>query len=55
MLATLVYDNVSEGRHVLLAMLIVGLIFVGAIAIGEFAHAANNRRKARRRARKAIY
>jgi hypothetical protein len=55
MLASLLADNVSEGKDVLLAMLIVGLIFVSVITVGELAHRASTRRKARRRARRAIY
>jgi len=55
MLAYLLADNVSEGKDVLLVMLIVGLIFVAVITIGELAHSVNKRRKARRRARRAVY
>jgi hypothetical protein len=55
MLASLLFDNVSEGKHVILGMLIVGLVFIGVIAIGEAAHRLNVRRKARRRARRAVY
>lgn len=45
---SLIFDNVSDGKHVILAMLIVGLVFVGVIAIGELAHKANERRRARK-------
>jgi hypothetical protein len=54
-LASLVFDNVSEGKDVLLGMLIVGLIFVGVIALGECAHALNSRRKKRRALRPPTY
>ena len=53
--AAFLFDNVSEGKHVILGMLLVGLTFVLIIAIGELAHWANNKRKARRNARRAIY
>jgi hypothetical protein len=55
MLASLLADNVSEGKHVLLIMLIVGFVFIGVIALGEVLHTANKRRRARRRARRAVY
>ena len=29
-------DAASEGKHVILAMLIVGLVFIGVIALGQF-------------------
>ena len=51
----LLADTVSESKDVLLAMLVVGLVFVGVIVIGETLHALNNRRKARRRARRPVY
>ena len=41
-------DAASEGKHVILSMLIVGLVFVGVIALGETSKAWNHRRKARR-------
>ena len=50
-LATLVAASAAEeGKKVIIAMLIVGLIFVGVIALGELTHSAGGRRKARRRA-----
>jgi hypothetical protein len=45
----LILDAAKEGRDVILAMLVVGLIFLGVILLGELAHRANNRRKARKR------
>lgn len=38
-------DAASEGKHVITAMLIVGLIFVGVIALGETAHWLRHRRR----------
>jgi hypothetical protein len=45
-------DAAEEGRKVVLAMLLVGLLFIAVIAIGELSHWAGNRRKARKAARK---
>jgi len=49
------FDAVSEGKHVILGMLIVGLVFLAVIAIGEIGHRLGARRKARRRARRTVY
>jgi hypothetical protein len=43
-----IFDAASDGTHIILAMLIVGLIFLGAIGIGELTRSANHRRKARK-------
>ena len=48
MVASLLADNVSEGKHVLLAMLIVGLVFIGVIGVGELTRTAGHKRQARR-------
>ncbi len=53
--ARVIFDAASEGRHVILGMLIVGLIFLGVIALGELAHWAGHRRAARRRSRTQPY
>jgi predicted Zn-dependent peptidase len=37
----------EEGKKVIIAMLIVGLIFIGVIALGELTHWAGARRKSR--------
>jgi hypothetical protein len=42
-------DTVSEGKHIITGMLIVGLIFISVIALGETSHYFRTRRKARRR------
>jgi len=41
-------DAATEGKKVILAMLIVGLVFVSVIALGETTKALNHRRRARR-------
>ncbi len=46
-------DAAEEGRNVILAMLVVGLIFIGVIALGEATHALGTRRK-RDRARRPL-
>jgi hypothetical protein len=46
----LVADAASEGKKVITAMLIVGLVFVSVIALGETSKALR-RRRARRRPR----
>jgi hypothetical protein len=33
---SLVADAASDGKHVILGMLIVGLVFIGVIAVGQF-------------------
>ena len=49
MLASLwfVADAAEEGRKVVLAMLVVGLIFIAVIAIGELIHFLAHKKKAR--------
>jgi hypothetical protein len=44
----LVADAASEGKKVVLAMLIVGLIFISVIVLGETSAALGRRRRARR-------
>jgi hypothetical protein len=50
-----IFDAASEGTHVILGMLIVGLIFLTVIILGELTHWAGHRRAARRRARRQAY
>lgn len=51
----MIFDAASEGGRVILAMLIVGLIFLAVILLGELTHWAGERRRARRRARRSAY
>ncbi len=37
-------DAASEGKKVILAMLVVGLVFIAVIAVGELAHRISHRR-----------
>ncbi len=48
--ASLLADAATEGRNVLIGMLVVGLIFLSVIALGELGRSASHRRKDRRRA-----
>ena len=50
-LTWLVADAASEGKKVITGMLIVGLVFIGVIALGETTHALRRRRRLRRRPR----
>ena len=34
--ALLAADVAEEGKHIVLSMLVVGLIFIGVIAVGQF-------------------
>jgi hypothetical protein len=43
-----IFDAAGDGTHIILGMLLVGLIFLGAIALGELIKVASHRRKARR-------
>lgn len=51
----MILDAASEGTHVILGMLIVGLIFLTVIVLGELSNWAGHRRAARRRARRDSY
>ena len=44
-----VADAASEGRSVVLSMLVVGLIFLGVIALGELTNYFGRKRRAARR------
>jgi hypothetical protein len=44
-IAWLLADAASEGKNVILGMLVTGLIFVAVIAIGETSRALRHRRK----------
>jgi hypothetical protein len=43
-----IFDEAADGTHIILAMLIVGLVFLAAVGIGELTRAAGHRRKARK-------
>ncbi len=43
---SLLADAASEGRSVVLSMLVVGLIFIGVIVLGELTHHLGHKRKA---------
>ncbi len=45
MIAWLLADAATEGRNVILGMLVVGLIFVGVIALGEGSRWMRHRRR----------
>ena len=45
-LLSVLADAASEGKHVILAMLIVGLVFIGVIALGQFFKWLGHRREA---------
>jgi len=51
----MLFDAASEGLHVILGMLVVGLIFLAAIGLGELTHWASHRRAERRRVQRAPY
>ena len=44
----MIVDAASDGTHILLARLIVGLVFLAVIAVGQAVKATGHRRKARR-------
>ncbi len=51
----MILDAASEGLDVIIAMLIVGLIFLAVIGLGELLKWAGHRRADRRRARRQAY
>ncbi len=51
----MIFDAASEGTHVILGMLIVGLIFLAVIGLGELTHWFGHRRAERRRSRPTTY
>ena len=44
----MIYDAARDGLHIIVAMLLVGLLFLAVIAIGELVRTAGHKRKARR-------
>jgi hypothetical protein len=51
----MIFDAASEGKHIIVGMLIVGLIFLAVIGLGELSNWNNHRRAERRRARTRAY
>ena len=45
MLVPLAADAATEGKKVILAMLLVALVFISVIAVGELAHHIRSRRR----------
>jgi len=50
-----IFDAATEGKHVILGMLIVGLIFCSVIALGQLTKWLGHRRAERRRAHRRAY
>jgi hypothetical protein len=48
-LDAVLFDNASDGKHVITAMLVVGLVFVGTVAIGDLIKWWGHRREEQRR------
>jgi hypothetical protein len=48
-----IFDAATDGKHVILAMLIVALIFCGVIALGQLTEWVEHRRAARKAQRRA--
>jgi hypothetical protein len=48
-------DAATEGKKVLLGMLIVGLVFISVILLGETSRSLRHRRKARKARQRAAY
>jgi hypothetical protein len=46
--AAVVFDAVSDGKHILYGMLITALVFLAVIGLGELSRWAGHRRKARK-------
>lgn len=51
----MIYDAASEGLHLILGMLVVGLIFLVVIGLGELTHWVGHRRAERRALRRQSY
>jgi hypothetical protein len=43
-----IFDAVSDGKHVLYGMLITALVFLGVVGIGQLTHWAGHRRQAKK-------
>lgn len=51
----MLFDAATEGKHVILGMLVVGLVFLAVIGLGELSNWASHRRTARRRTQRTYY
>jgi hypothetical protein len=51
----MIFDAASEGKHVIIGMLVVGLIFLTVCVLGELTSWAGHRRAERRQARRQSY
>ena len=51
----MIFDAASDGKHVITAMLIVGLIFCAVIALGQLTKWLGHRRAERRKAQRSVY
>jgi len=51
----MLFDAATEGLHVILGMLVVGLVFLAVIGLGELTHWAGHRRAERRRDQRPSY
>lgn len=54
-LAAEIEDAVTEGKKIITAMLIVGLVFLAVIALGQLSRWLEHRRRARRAGRAPQY
>ena len=48
-------DVAEEGRRIIIAMLLVGLTFLGVILLGQLARRLSHRRRERQAARRRVY
>jgi hypothetical protein len=51
----MLFDAATEGRNVILGMLVVGLIFLVVILLGELTNYASHRRAERKRAQRNAF
>ena len=51
----MIFDAVSDGKHIIIGMLLTGLAFLLVVAIGELTRWAGHRRAERKRRARASY
>ena len=44
----MIFDPVTDGKHVIFGMLLVGLVFIAVIGLGEWTHRIGERRRERK-------